>query len=46
MIAQGTIAPEIAALVPSREVARVHRMMEQRSTTGRVVLQDEADGTP
>jgi acryloyl-coenzyme A reductase len=45
LVAQGKIAPEIAAFVPSEDVSGAHRMMEERSTTGRVILLDEISGT-
>jgi D-arabinose 1-dehydrogenase-like Zn-dependent alcohol dehydrogenase len=38
LVARGEIEPEIAAFVPVEEAARAHRMMEDRSTSGRVVL--------
>lgn len=41
LVARGEIEPEIAAFVPVEEAARAHEMMEERSTSGRVVLTHE-----
>ncbi len=41
LVARGEIEPEIAAFVPVEEAARAHAMMEERSTSGRVVLTHE-----
>jgi len=38
LVADGAIVPEIAATLPLEQAADAHRMMEQRATTGRVVL--------
>ncbi|MGE0502027.1 MAG: alcohol dehydrogenase catalytic domain-containing protein [Rhizobiaceae bacterium] len=41
LVARGEIKPEIAAFVPVDEAGRAHRLMEERSTAGRVVLTHE-----
>lgn len=38
LVARGEIEPEISAFLPIEKVAEAHRMMEDRSTSGRVVL--------
>jgi acryloyl-coenzyme A reductase len=38
LVARGEIEPEIAAYIPIDEAARAHAIMEQRLTSGRVVL--------
>jgi D-arabinose 1-dehydrogenase-like Zn-dependent alcohol dehydrogenase len=38
LVADGAIVPEIAATLPLEQAADAHRMMEQRATSGRVVL--------
>lgn len=43
LVARGEIEPEIAAFVPVAEASRAHRMMEDRSTSGRVVLTHEGE---
>lgn len=41
LVARGVIEPEIAAFVPAEEAARAHQIMEDRATSGRVVLTHE-----
>ena len=41
LVARDLIEPEIAAFVPVAEAGRAHQMMEDRSTSGRVVLMHE-----
>jgi acryloyl-coenzyme A reductase len=43
LVARGEIEPEIAAFVPLSDVAEAHRIMEDRSTSGRVVLVHEGE---
>lgn len=38
LVAAGAIEPELAACLPRDEAAQAHRLMEQRTTAGRVVL--------
>jgi acryloyl-coenzyme A reductase len=38
LVGRGQIEPEIADFVPVEEASRAHAMMEQRATSGRVVL--------
>lgn len=38
LVARGLIEPEIADFLPVEEASRAHRMMENRATSGRVVL--------
>ena len=38
LVANGAIVPEIAARVSVEDASKAHRMMEQRATTGRVLL--------
>lgn len=47
LVAQGKITPEIAASVPLENAAEAHRMMEDRQTSGRVLLLHEkiSDGS-
>lgn len=45
LVARGEIEPEIAAFVPVEEAARAHQMMEDRATSGRIVLtHEDSDG--
>ena len=41
LVAAGQIQPEIAAAIPRDRVSDAHRMMEERKTSGRVVLVHE-----
>ena len=41
LVANGAIVPEIAARVPVEDASKAHRMMEERTTTGRVLLLHE-----
>ena len=38
LVARGEIAPDIEAYLPVAEAAKAHEMMEERTTSGRVVL--------
>lgn len=38
LVARGKISPEIAEFMPVEEASRAHRVMEERTTSGRVVL--------
>ena len=42
LVAAGRILPEISTCIPRDRVADAHRLMEQRTTSGRVVLMHEA----
>lgn len=41
LVVRGEIEPEIAAFVPVEDAARAHQIMEDRATSGRVVLTHE-----
>ena len=42
LVANGEIVPEIAASVSVEDASKAHRMMEDRTTTGRVLLRHDA----